>query len=314
LASLRGCLAGDLKAGRSVEGCFDAKRQEMLVRVDLSERLPLYPLFDAAARMPDWSEVAAYLVWTRKKSMVTLNPEQWASWRQPLSDQAHRGLLILVGFNRAHLDQIAAMSRDGWRIALGANRPMDQVPLQSFEEFRLLLEGNGVQIEALWMGSLPPDPAYIKNIYSRFGRLLISTRSIFPSWDVKRVRFCVSLGAGDDVQQRLLGAYFQMAGLDVLEDFLMLYRWASALEKSGHRQAAKLIFSRLLRARVAAELEPPRRLAGVHFHLGRIAEAESDFYSACRHYLRCRTLQPDFTQAAERLYHLNHADTPKRPD
>lgn len=308
---LRQQLSLDLKSGRSVEGLFCRQSLEMLVRLDLKEKLPLYPLFDASAADLQWYDAADYLDWTKKKAMLALTPEVWQQWEQALSDQSHRGLLILVGFSSCHLDLINAMALQGWRIALGANRPMDQVPLQSFEEFRLQLEQRGIQSEALWMGHLPPDPAYIKNIYSRFGRLLISTRSIFPSWDVKRVRFCLTFQPGDDIQQRLMNAYHQMAGIDDLDDFLMLYRWASSLEKAGQRQAAKLIFSRLMRARISESLDPVRRLAGVHFHLGRIAETESDFYTACRHYLQSVKLEPDFIQASERLFHLNHADVSK---
>ncbi len=304
---LRQLIRFDLKKGYCIEGYDPLDGRAMLIRTDLQDRLPLYPLFDTLPDKPDWSELTNFLEWTKKKALLTVTPRFWREWAERLNSQPHRGLLILVDFSEADLDEILAMARQGWRIGLGACRPIDQVPLQSFEKFRLLLEHSGIVMEALWMGQRPPDPAYINNIYSRFGRLLLSTRGLIKSWDSKKVRFCLTLKAGQDSQTLLQQAYCQMAGLDELQDYLMLYRWASALENAGQIQAAKSLFGTLERARVPQELEPERRKAGVLYHLGRIAEAESDIPLAMRYYSRCLDLDSEFKEAGLRLDYVSRA-------
>jgi len=306
LDKLKERLLSDLKKGHCVEGYAQNDGPEMLVRVNRRERLPLYPLFDTTLLLPKAAEITSYLEWTKKKAQLTVTPQAWTDFGSLMNGQDHRGLLILVNFCESDLKTIMAMASAGWRIGLGANQPIDQVPLQSFEKFRLLLEYNGVDTEALWMGVMPPDPAYIKNIYSRFGRLLISTRCIQKSWDSKRIRFCLTLGAGDDLQLLVRQAYYKMAGLEELDDYLMLYAWASVLEKAGQRQAAKLLFTTLSNSRVPSELEPKKRQAGVYYHLGRIAEAESDLPLAVRYYKHCLSLESTYLEASERLACLNH--------
>ena len=298
---LREKIRPELKNGYCAEGYELTDGRGMLVRIDRRERLPLYPLFDTTESLPKWSELSAYLDWTKKKSLITLNRKTWQKYRFEFQNQPHRGLLILKDFDETDIDTILEMNRQGWRIGLGANRPIDQVPLQSFEKFRLSLERNGITMEALWMGDMPPDPAYLHNIYSRFGRLLISTRSIQKSWDSKKVRFCLTIRSGDDSHARVQQAYDQMAGIDPLTDYLMLYRWASALEKAGLFQAARVLFTSLAGSRVPEELEPVRRRAGVFYHLGRIAEAVSAMDIAIRCYSRCLALDPGFHEAALRL-------------
>lgn len=311
---LRERIRPELRNGFCADGFELSDRRGMLVRIDRRQRLPLYPLFDTTETMPRWSELSAYLEWTRKKALITLNRTGWEKNRRQFQGQPHRGLLILKDFDESDIGTIMNMHEQGWRIGLGANRPMDQVPLQSFEKFRLLLERNGVNMEALWMGDSPPDPAYLHNICSRFGRLLISTGSIQRSWDSKKVRFCLTIRAGDDCHSRVQQAYGQMAGIDPLGDYLMLYRWASALERDGLFQAARTLFATLEGARVPPGLDPVRHQAGVLYHLGKIAEAESALETAVRYYTRCLALEPGFSESTQRLKLIAVSQAPGRLD
>lgn len=293
-----------LKKGQSIEGYALTDERGILLRIDPHDRLPLFPLLDTTQAIPDWTSISEYLQWTKRKAMMTMTPRLWSLLGGELEKQPHRGLMLLVGFSQDHLDLIRSLWLSGWRIGLGANQPIDQVPLQSFEKFRLQLESQGIQTEALWMGERPPDPAYMRNIHSRFGRLLISTHSIQKSWDSKKVRFCLTMKSGDRIQDLIHQAYSQMAGLDELEDFQMLYDWASALERAGFRQAAKSIFTSLSRSRVPEVLNPARQMAGVYLHLGQIAEAESDLIRAARYYQFSLQQVPGFPDAEDKLAKL----------